>query len=76
MMEKFDSDNSLSDLIYRVEDIYNNRDEGLFNFEIKLGDEDEANTVVAQYGKEQCDNNEKNDDTITPWDTYQHFMTQ
>ena len=32
MMEKFDSDNYLSDLISRVEDIYNNTDDSLFKF--------------------------------------------
>ena len=51
MMESFDSENSLTDLVSRVEDIYNNTDDGLFKFETKLVDEDEANVVVAQDGE-------------------------
>ena len=76
MMENFDVDNSLDDLIYRVDDIYNNKDESLFKFETKLGDEDEANAVVTQDDEEQCDHNEQNDDTRTPEDAYQYFLTQ
>ena len=52
MMEKFDGDNSLADLIPCVEDIYNKTDDGLFKFETKLEDEDEANVVVTQDGEE------------------------
>ena len=76
MVEKFDNYNSLADLIYRVQDIYNNTDGGLFKLEAKLGDEDEANVLVTQDGEEQCDNNDQNDDTSTPEDVYQHFLTQ
>ena len=76
MMENFDVDNSLDDLIYRVDDIYNNKDESSFKFEKKLGDEDEANAVVTQDDEEQCDHNEQNDDTRTPEYAYQYFLTQ
>ena len=35
MMANFDGEKSLAGLIYRVEDIYNNTDNGLFRFEKK-----------------------------------------
>ena len=76
MMKKFDSEKSLADLVSCVEDIYNNIDDGLFKLKTKLGDEDEANVVVAQYREEQCAHNDKNDDTSTPEDADQHFLTQ
>ena len=76
MMESFDSENSLTDLVSCVEDIYNNTDDGLFKFETKLVDEDEANVVVAQDGEQQCAHSEKNDDTSTQKDADQYFLTQ
>ena len=76
MMENFDADNFLADLISHVEDVYNNTYASLFKFKTKLVDEDEANVVVAQYGEEQCSHNVQNDDTSTPEDADQHFMTQ
>ena len=76
MVENSDGGNSLADMISRVQDIYNKTDGVLFKLEEKLGYEDEANVLVAQKGEEQCVNNEKNDDTSTPEDVYQHFLTQ
>ena len=49
MMAKLDSYNSIANLVSCVEDIYNNTYGSLFKFETKLGDEYEANVVVAQY---------------------------
>ena len=63
-------------MISRVQDIYNKTDGVLFQLEEKLGYEDEANVVVDQKGEEKCVNNEQNDDTSTPEDVYQHFLTQ
>ena len=76
MMAKLDSYNSIADMVSRVEYIYNNTDGGLFKFDTKLGDEYEANVVVAQYCEEKCSHNEKHDDTNTPEDADQHFLTQ
>ena len=75
-MEKFDGDNSLVDLISRVQDTYNKKDDSLFKFKTKLEDKYEASVVVDQDGKDLYVHNEQNDDTSTPEDAYQHFPTQ
>ena len=75
-MENFDGDHYLSGLIFCVEDIYNNTDDGLFKIKAKLGNEYESNLVVAQYGEERCNNNDQNDDTRIPEGSDQHVLTQ
>ena len=47
MMEIFDSDNYLADIIYRVQNIYNDTDDGLSKLEVRLVNEYAANVVVS-----------------------------